>query len=189
MEPIAYRIKNSKRFTLIGKALFFILVCLFFGAVLFFGENGDQISTSILLVLMSVFYCLAGYNLLLAFMSRLFISEQGIGYQKFLHLIFYSWQDFYYIDINNKLLALYYRPPSKDPATKPDNSLIRQSNFIPISNFINEWGTEDAWKSDPLLVTLDLVFHLNKGNSEEPVEEKDLPTDQQIYSDISSTNN
>jgi len=189
MEPIIYRVTNSKRIVLIGMALFFLFGCLFLGAILIFGENEEPLSPILLLLTMTGSYCFAGYFLLLAFMSRLYISDQGIGYQKFLRLDFYSWQDFYYIGINKNLLALYYRHPSNNPAAKPDFRLIRQSNFIPISNFINKWSTEDDWKFDPLLIMLDMVFHLNKGNSEEPVAEKDLPADQQIDSDISSTNN
>ena len=189
MEPIIYRVTNSKRIILIGAALFFFACFLLLGAALFIGENGDRLSSILLLLMMTASYCMAGYFLLFAFMSRLYISDQGIGYQKFLRLVFYSWEDFYYININKNLLALYFRHPSKDPVIKPENSLFRQSKFIPISNFINEWRTEEAWKSDPLLIMLDMVFHLDKGNSEEPIAEKNLPADQQIDSDISSTNN
>lgn len=162
MQPAVYQMTKGKRAILIAMAAFFYLGVLMFGAILFSKEAVEPTTIKIVLVIMIGSFIFATYFLLFALLSRLYITPDGIGYQKFLAVKFYPWQAFYYIQNTPQLLHLYFKRPGFDPGTKVVNALFDQPNIIPISNFVKEWRTEKAWQTDPLLHTLDTVFELSK---------------------------
>jgi len=164
MNSIIYRINRSNRKHQYIGALFFFLCAIYFGisAIPMIDINISEFFINILLMVFSLL--IGTYGCLLAARSKLIISQEGIGVQKIFRIKFFGWQDFYSISITPTIFRLHYSYKGIGRDLEVIKFLHKQIFYIPLSNFIKDWYSAEAWQTDPLLVRLNSLFNLGTEN-------------------------
>jgi hypothetical protein len=154
METTTYRMIINKRIFLIFMGLFFY-VNIFILVVYFSSVHGyDAVSILLFVGVIIVLLILGTSPILMTFRSRLMVNAGGIRYRKLLREKTYTWQDFdYYINNGTSLLA-YFRSGGYTTSRRLKEVFIGSRNYIPISDFVNNWQVSSNWRTDPLLRTM-----------------------------------